>query len=376
MASGTQKHKKKIKKCVLKIGIALFSILLGCIVAECAIRFLRRDTMVLFSRNHTDAEYGKYKIRRLRPNSEFRHTSIDGSWKFITNKQGFRSNYDFSYDKPPGVLRIIALGDSHTLGYEVRQDHTFSAIIEKYLSNNGYKAEVFNMGIGDFSAAEELVLLENEGIRYKPDYVILGFCENDFDDNIKAGLFELNGGELRAKNKEYLPSIRTENFIYRLPFTHFLSENSYFYNLLFNTTWAYYKKVFHSKSKEQLPAKHAISTEELADYRFRLAGCLIERMYSFCKKNNIKFVILSIPAILDEDKLVFRAGVNSPFPDEMYQRVVKSCDVFIESEKVLKDYHNLIELCREHGQHHISEFTHCLLGVETARAIITKESNQ
>lgn len=67
MASGTQKHKKKIKKCVLKIGIALFSILLGCIVAECAIRFLRRDTMVLFSRNHTDAEFRipAYQYRRI-----------------------------------------------------------------------------------------------------------------------------------------------------------------------------------------------------------------------------------------------------------------------------------------------------------------------
>ncbi len=376
MTSGTQKHRKTIKEYAVKIGIALFSILFSCIVAECAVRLLRKDKMVLFPRNNTDAKYGEYKIRRLRPKAKFWHTSADGSWQFITNKQGYRSNYDFSYDKAPGVLRVIALGDSHTQGYEVRQDYTFSAIIERYLSNNGYKAEVFNMGIGGFSTAEELVLLENEGIKYKPDYVVLAFCLNDFDDNIKAGLFELNGGELRAKSKEYLPAIRIESFLYKLPFTRFLSQNSYFYKLLFETSWAYFQKLLHSKTEKGALKKNPIPKEELADYKVQLAGCLIERMYSLCKTNNIKFVILTIPVILHEDKLVFHKGISSPLPDEMYQKIVRNCDVLIESEKVLKDYHNLVELRKERGEYHISEFTHCLLGVEIAREIISEETNR
>lgn len=367
MKSETQKPKKTIKKYIVNMGIALFSILLCCIVAEGVIRILNKDTMVLYPRYHTDAKYGEYRIRRLRPNSEFWHTSVDGSWKFTTNKQGFRSFYDFSYDKPPDVLRIIALGNSHTQGYEVRQDCTYPAIIEKYLSDHGYKAEVYNMGISGFSTAEELVLLENEAINYKPDYVILAFYANDFEDNVKAGLFGLNNGKLSIERKEHLPGVRIQNFIYGLPFISFLGENSYFYNLLFNTTWTYYKKLSRSKTEKRLVTEYAIPTEELTEYKFQLASCLIERMYSLCKKNNIKLIIFTIPIIHPE-------YIWSPLPEEMYQATLRNCDIFVESEKVLRDYNNLIELRREHGSRHISEFTHCLLGVRIAKEIISKEA--
>jgi hypothetical protein len=368
MKSETPDRKKTIKKYAVNIGVALLSILLCCIVAECIIRLLKKDTMVLYPRYHTDVQYGEYKIRRLRPNLEYWHTSVEGSWKFTTNKQGYRSNYDFSYDKPPGVVRVIALGDSHTQGFEVRQDYTFSAIVEKYLSNNGYKAQVFNMGISGFGTAEELVLLENEGIKYKPDYIILGFCPNDFDDSVKAGLFELDNGELKVKNKEHLPGVRIQNLIYKLPFTHFLGENSYFYSLLFNTTWDYYKKLLYSKAKEQVLTEYVIPTEEATDYGTELTSRLIERMYSSCKKNNIKLIIFGIPWFYPE-------GIKPPWPDDMHETIIANCDVFVDSGKVLEDYNNLVALCKEHGHHHISEFTHCLLGVEIAKEIISEETS-
>lgn len=367
MKSETLSCKKTVKKYVVNMGIALLSILLCCIVAEYIVRFLRKDKMVLFPRYHTDAKYGEYRIRRLRPNSKFWHTSIDGSWKFTTNKQGFRSYYDFSYDKPPDVLRIIALGNSHTQGYEVRQDCTYSAIIEKYLSDRGYKAQVYNMGISGFSTAEELVLLENEAINYKPDYVVLAFYANDFEDNVKTGLFGLNNGKLSVERKEHVPGVRIQNFIYDLPFICFLGENSYFYNLIFNTTWTYYKKLAHRKAEEQLITEYAIPTEELTEYKVQLASCLIERMYVLCKKNNIKLIIITIPIIQPD-------YVKSPIPEEMYQSTLRNCDIFVESEKVLMDYNNLIELRREHGSRHISEFTHCLLGIKIAKEIISKET--
>jgi len=366
MKSETQKSKKTIKNYVVNIGIALFTIILCCFVAEGVIRILKKDTMVLFPRYHTDATYGEYRIRRMRPNSDFWHRSSDGAWKFTINKQGYRSSYDFSYDKPSDVIRVIALGDSQTQGYEVGQDSTYSAVIEKYLSNRGYKAEVYNMGVSGFSTAEELVLLENEGVKYKPDYVILAFYANDFEDNVKAGLFGLNDGKLTVVRKEHLPGVRIQNLIYSMPFVSFLSENSYFYNLLFNTTWGYYKKLSRSTKENQLATEYAIPTEELTEYKVQLASRLIERMYSFCRKNNIKLIICNIPIIHPD-------YVKSPMPEEMYESAVKNCDIFIESEKVLEDYNKLIELRREHGSRHISEFTHCLLGVRMAKEIVSRE---
>ncbi len=155
MKDETSARKKTIKRWLGNIGIALLSILLCCIVAECVIRFLAIDRMTLYPPHHTDVQYGEYKIRRLTPNLEYWHTDASGSWKFTINKQGYRSKYDFSYDKPPGVVRVIALGDSHTQEDEVRQDYTFSAIAEKYLSSYGREAQVLNMGGSGFGTAKE-----------------------------------------------------------------------------------------------------------------------------------------------------------------------------------------------------------------------------
>jgi lysophospholipase L1-like esterase len=102
-------------------------------------------------------------------------TTIDGSWKCVTNSRGFRNTREFDYGKPANTLRVLSVGDSHTQGYEVRQEFTFSAVLERFLSHRGKKAEVINTGVSGFSNAEELVFLENEGIKYNPDVVVLGF---------------------------------------------------------------------------------------------------------------------------------------------------------------------------------------------------------
>jgi lysophospholipase L1-like esterase len=99
-------------------------------------------------------------------------------------------------EKPSGVFRVIALGDSTTEGFEVAQNDTYTAVLERYLKKYGVNAEVFNAGISGFGTAEELLYLENEGIKYNPDAVVLGFFGNDFDDKARSDLFRIQDGEL------------------------------------------------------------------------------------------------------------------------------------------------------------------------------------
>ena len=46
-----------------------------------------------------------------------------------------------SIEKRPDIVRILSLGDSHTLGFEVNQDQTYSAVCEQFLNGEGLKAE-------------------------------------------------------------------------------------------------------------------------------------------------------------------------------------------------------------------------------------------
>jgi len=50
-----------------------------------------------------------------------------------------------------------------------------SAIIERYFAVRKKCVEAINTGVSGFGTAEELVLLENEGVKFHPDFVYLVF---------------------------------------------------------------------------------------------------------------------------------------------------------------------------------------------------------
>lgn len=355
----------RIKDILANLSIFILVLVITFGIAELIVRSFYKDKTVLFPRYHTDAQYGKFTLRNIRPNSVFWHTSSDGKWKFTINKQGLRNDKDFEYEKKEGTIRIISLGDSHTQGYEVRQDYTFSAIIEKYLNSHGHNAEVINAGISGFSTAEELLFLENEGVKYKPDFVVLGFFANDFQDNIKANFFKLDeNGNLLIEKKEHIPGVKIQNIIYSFPLVRWLSENSYFYSLLFNKTWNYFKARLSRKASERV-FEYAIPTQDkFSDYQTALTSALIKRMYDFCQKNNIKLIIVDIPKIAEEN------SIKTSFSDSLSQNIEKYSDGYILSESLKVDYSGVAEIHRPHGHRHISEFTHTLLGVAIAKKVI------
>ena len=120
----------------------------------------------------------------------------------LINSKGLRDR-DFPYDRRPGTLRILAVGDSFTFGQGVEAGEAWPKMLEKAL---GPGAEVLNSGVSGWGTAQEMLWLEEEGFRYRPDVVVLGFYVNDFWDN--AALpndgprprFTLETGRLTATN--------------------------------------------------------------------------------------------------------------------------------------------------------------------------------
>lgn len=96
-----------------------------------------------------------------------------------------RADRDYSYTKRPGVQRILSLGDSFTIGFEVDYDQTFSRVMEDELNAAGRRIEVLNAGVSGFGNAEECLYLERELMKYQPDLVIVSFYANDLDDNVR-----------------------------------------------------------------------------------------------------------------------------------------------------------------------------------------------
>ena len=97
-----------------------------------------------------------------------------------SNSKGVRGVQEFAYEKPAGVRRIVVLGDSFTFGEEVGDDETFSHHLQSLIRGS----EVLNLGIHGYGHDQMLVYLKEEGLRYRPDIVILGFMPDDMERNV------------------------------------------------------------------------------------------------------------------------------------------------------------------------------------------------
>ncbi len=98
------------------------------------------------------------------------------------NPQGWR-DLPRSIDKPEGVFRILVLGDSNIFGYLVPADQTATRLLENKLTAAGYRAEVINISSSGWGTDQEVEALRLEGMRYRPDIVVIHVCGNDLFDN-------------------------------------------------------------------------------------------------------------------------------------------------------------------------------------------------
>jgi hypothetical protein len=115
----------------------------------------------------------------LRPNT---HGYSNGT-AVVINSFGFR---DREYEVPKrDKYRVIVLGDSLIFGIGMESDHTLPRRLEAYLRRRNI--EVMNFGVPGYNIADEAKFLQNTGLQFSPDLVILGICVND------AGIFS---GEL------------------------------------------------------------------------------------------------------------------------------------------------------------------------------------
>jgi hypothetical protein len=108
-----------------------------------------------------------------------------------------------SYHKPPGVYRILLLGDSFVEAVQVPTHDSVAERLERALSQRmGGPVEVINAGVAAYGTGQELLLLEQEGFKYQPDLVALVFfVGNDVANNNYR--LELWDNDLKLALKPY-----------------------------------------------------------------------------------------------------------------------------------------------------------------------------
>ncbi|MGE3174943.1 MAG: SGNH/GDSL hydrolase family protein [Planctomycetota bacterium] len=101
--------------------------------------------------------------------------------RYTTNADGFRGP-QVARQKPPGVFRIVALGDSVMVGHGVDDGEEFVQVAANALNAGGLqqRVEVVNTAMSGYNTTMEVAMLETRGLEWQPDLVWIDFVRNDY----------------------------------------------------------------------------------------------------------------------------------------------------------------------------------------------------
>ena len=134
---------------------------------------------------------------RLRPGAE----DVWGGVRVRINDKGLRGP-EVDYAESKDTLRILYLGDSVTFGYRLdTPEQAFPYRVEAILEARlGIEIETINAGVGGYSPWQERIYLEEEGIKYAPDLVVLSFVLNDVTEQFGLRRFGGQGVGWQLQN--------------------------------------------------------------------------------------------------------------------------------------------------------------------------------
>lgn len=148
-----------------------------------------------------------YYIYQMKPNLSHSTTATGSVSKgsVSTNQDGFRVT-GITVKKPPGVLRVLCLGDSVTFGLDVSDDETYPYYLQKRLSSDypGREIQVINTGCPGYTIVQGLELLTRKGLCYEPDIIIAGFSHHEFQAASKTDLQRISSPESVKRTKSLL----------------------------------------------------------------------------------------------------------------------------------------------------------------------------
>ena len=359
-----------------RVALAATGCIVGCLLGELAIRLVLGE-QPKFARHVVRAPWG---IRYNDPSSRYRHRSADVDVEFAINRQGMRCDHDVEHAKPAGRRRIVSLGDSYTIGYEVAANETFSSVLEARLRAAGLDVEVLNCGVSGFSNAEECLYLERELLNYSPDLVLVSFFDNDLDDNGRTGLFQVDGERLLPAAQEYVPGSELADWLNRSTLFNFLSERSDAFVFVKEALTCLLKHeaiVLHaaeappSRGKDEpapasaVPSKPVLTPEQQA--KRKLCALIFERLYSVARAHGILFVVQSIAGESPVDH-----ALAEWFLLELFD-VHRPGFEFVSTIDLLRPWNGKELLYWRRSHHHWTPFAHRLAGEELARRILDKK---
>ena len=163
----------KAKTRGLNVFLVLFTVLVMIVLNEAALRVYFWGS--LLPKNNEVNPLIPHPTRgfAFRPDTVSWHQELDFTVPVKVNSHGLRGE---EIGPKSGKKRILIIGDSTTYGSGVPQEQIIPSILAEDLDPQ--KVEVVNGSFTTYNTVQELLYLEEEGLTFKPDLVLLAFSPN------------------------------------------------------------------------------------------------------------------------------------------------------------------------------------------------------
>jgi hypothetical protein len=247
------------------------------------------------------------------------------------NSFGWR-DVERTLDKPANTYRIAVLGDSFVEGLEVELDSTFLAIAERRLNAQFDRTiEVMNFGRIGMTQSEELLVLQNEVVRFSPDMVaVLFWPENDIRDidkrtainQLRPFYIVSQSGELMldtsfTQRREYKLKAILSPFKKRSVLLSFLLERYGYLRWRMREAQIAPSTPIETKLTASLSLQTA-NPDPVYTENYRLNKRLIEEMAEFCRQKGIRFLLICASAVYKPDDQESKRGIDPTFKADFF----------------------------------------------------------
>ncbi len=254
---------------------------------------------------------------------------LEGYSRESFSKAGWR-DVERTVEKPANTYRIALIGDSATESLQVPLEQVWATIAEKQINqdlaaikakqpkSNPPHVEVINFGVSGYSTSQELLLLQKEVVKYKPDLIVVLYSRGDSDESSvdpakyataePRPYFYLDQNNQLKLDRTVL--LANKQKLQSNPVLEFLRAHSRIYgvfdqtNFQLNLTDKFYVKLrrIYTQITEKLSGTNTLSAAEKAEQphypkqdSFKVTQALMSQIQNTAKANGSRFLLLTFP---------------------------------------------------------------------------------
>jgi hypothetical protein len=185
------------------------------------------------------------------------------------NSRGYR-DLERTIAKPPGVRRVVSLGDSFAWGASVEFEDAYPQRLERGLRRRRREAwQVVNLPLPGMNTVDEAAQLETEGLAYGPDVVLLGYVLNDSEDE--------NAAEARRAAEWAEPKEKPRGLL----------DRSALFRLVSARLWA------TAENRRRVSGYKSMYADDAPGWI--AARAALRRMGGLCRERGVPFVVAIFP---------------------------------------------------------------------------------